>query len=173
MVRERVPRTQECLLRSSGWEDKESSEDFLRNIEKPRRSTRTSTIISTLDLRVTCSRTRTFWSNPSTRWSKRRSEKSNLKNKEKPERSRLVRRNPRETTERLSPWVSLRKLQRRNEHSLPRWKVNGMSHLIFFQLKVESLLYPWKMFDGRDMGACKHSCQPFHDDCGTFCLTID
>ena len=112
MVRERVPRMQECLLRSSGWEDKESSEDFLRSIEKPRRSTRTSTIISTLDRRVTCSRTRMCWLKPSTRWSKKRSEKSNSKNKEKPERSRLVRRNPRETTERLLLWVSSLKNQR-------------------------------------------------------------
>ena len=107
MVRERVPKTPECQERSSGWEDKESLEDFWESIERLRRSPRISTIISTLPLKVTCSRTRMCWLKPSTRWSKRRLERSNSRSKERLERSRLVRRRARETIESKLLWVSL------------------------------------------------------------------
>ena len=145
-VRERVPETPECQLRSSGCEDKEFLEDFSESIERPRRSLPPSIIISTLLLRVTNSRTRPFLSSPSTRWSKRRSSRRNLKSKETPEESRPLRRKPRETTERLSLWVLSRTNQRllRNEHLLSVWKLTTKTLLKVIYLNwndIYSIIY--------------------------------
>ena len=115
-VRERVPETPVCLPRSSGWGDKESSEDFSRSIEKPRRSPTISIITSTSVPRVISSRTSPSLLNQSTRWSKRRSERPNSRSKEKPEESRPLRRRKREIPERLLPWVSSRPNQRRRRY---------------------------------------------------------
>ena len=110
MVRERVPPTPECQERFFGWEDKEFSEDFWESIDRLKRSPRMFIITSTWHPRVTSSKTRQSWLSPSTRWRLRRREKRNLRNRERPEESKLQRKSKRETKPRQWSWVLLKRI---------------------------------------------------------------
>ena len=108
-VRERVPRTPECPRKFYGWEDKEYWEDSWENTERARRSLKISTITSIWLQRVTNSRTSLYWLKLSTKWSKRRSERSNWLTREKPEGRRIKKERRRESTESWSKWDWQRK----------------------------------------------------------------
>merc|ERR1712166_1082022 len=81
----REPETPVCLPRSSGWEDLEFSEDSSVSTERPRRSLLPSTDRCTSEPRVTCTRTRTSSSSPSTRIRLTRSVKESSRPRERPD----------------------------------------------------------------------------------------
>ena len=87
-VKREVPERQECPLKSSGSEDKESSEDCWESTEPLKKSTELSITDSTSPPRVTSSRTRPSWSKLSSRKKPKRSMPKNLKPNKMPEDKR-------------------------------------------------------------------------------------
>jgi len=72
-VREEVLVRAECQLRFSGSEDKESSEDYSENTDKPKKSIELFTTNSILPQRETSSKTEPSWLKPFSRKRARRS----------------------------------------------------------------------------------------------------
>ena len=145
LVRERVLVMLVCLLKFSGWEDNVYSEDYSVNIEKLKRLPVKSTITFIWLLKVTSIRINLYLLKLSTKWSKKKSEKSNLQNKKMLDKPELLRKRPRETTERPFKWDLLMKFQRKHENERSLFLKNPLNLLRphLFKSECQDTVQTW------------------------------